>query len=68
MSGTGRFRSRLAWLGRMPTRYRVLFGTQLVFFTIAIKVRLNDIEKARFQLEQQKQEEEKKKENGGKQR
>jgi hypothetical protein len=48
------FKERLAWLGRMPTRWRVLIGGQAIFFAFAIKVRLSDIERGRNLLEEQK--------------
>jgi hypothetical protein len=38
---------RLAWLRRMPTRWRVLFGVQGVVMFIAVNIRLSDIERAR---------------------
>ena len=41
------FQERLAWLRRMPTRWRVLFGAQAFVMFVAINVRLNDIERAR---------------------
>jgi len=45
------FKQRLQWLGRMPTKWRILIGGQAVFFAFAISVRLRDIEKSRFLLE-----------------
>ena len=48
------FKERLAWLGRMPTRWRVLIAGQAIFFAFAIKVRLSDIERGRKLLEEQK--------------
>ena len=41
------FQERLAWLRRMPTRWRVLFGVQGVVMYIAVNIRLSDIERAR---------------------
>ena len=41
------FQERLAWLRRMPTRWRVLFGCQAVVMYIAVNIRLSDIERAR---------------------
>ena len=41
------FQERIAWLGRMPLRYKVLFGTQFVIMSFAAKFRLVDIERAR---------------------
>lgn len=49
------FKERLKWLGRMPTKWRVLFGAQAIFFAFAIRVRLADIERSRKLLEQQQQ-------------
>lgn len=48
------FKERLAWLGRMPTRWRVLIGGQAIFFAFAIKMRLSDIERGRRLLEEEK--------------
>ena len=45
------FKERLQWLGRMPTKWRVLIGGQAVFFAFAISVRMRDIEKSRLLLE-----------------
>lgn len=45
------FRERLAWLGRMPTHYRILFGSQLVLTAIAIRYRMIVIERRRKELE-----------------
>jgi hypothetical protein len=33
------FRERLAWLGRMPTHYKILFGSQLMITIFAIRMR-----------------------------
>eukprot|EP00554_Chaetoceros_debilis_P008454 CAMPEP_0194105112 /NCGR_PEP_ID=MMETSP0150-20130528/5343_1 /TAXON_ID=122233 /ORGANISM="Chaetoceros debilis, Strain MM31A-1" /LENGTH=59 /DNA_ID=CAMNT_0038792843 /DNA_START=40 /DNA_END=219 /DNA_ORIENTATION=- len=52
------FKERLAWLGRMPTKWRVLIGGQALFFAFAIQVRLGDIEKGRKLIEAQKKLEE----------
>mmetsp|Transcript_24174 Transcript_24174/g.43688 ORF Transcript_24174/g.43688 Transcript_24174/m.43688 type:complete len:82 (+) Transcript_24174:131-376(+) len=41
------FQERLAWLGRMPMRYRVLFGTQALIFSFALKIRLSDMDRAK---------------------
>jgi hypothetical protein len=41
------FRERLAWLGRMPTHYRILFGVQLMFTTVAVNWRLADVRRRR---------------------
>lgn len=38
---------RLAWLRRMPARWRVLFGVQGMVMFIAVNIRLSDIERAR---------------------
>ncbi len=48
------FKERLAWLSRMPTKWRVLIGGQAIFMAFAIQVRLNDIAKSRLMLEEQK--------------
>jgi hypothetical protein len=41
------FRERLAWLGRMPTHYRILFGVQIMFTTVAVNWRLADVRRRR---------------------
>ena len=48
------FKERLKWLGRMPTKWRVLIGGQALFFAFAINVRLQDIERSRLLLEHNK--------------
>ena len=48
------FKERLAWLGRMPPKWRWLIGSQALFFAFAINVRLRDIQKSRMLLEEQK--------------
>ena len=40
-------KARIAWLGRMPLKYKLLFGSQAMFFTMAVKFRLSDIERAK---------------------
>lgn len=42
------FQERLAWLRRMPTKWRVLFGVQGMIMFAAINIRLGDIERARL--------------------
>lgn len=39
---------RIAWLRRMPLRWKILFGTQALIFTTAINFRLSDIKRARI--------------------
>ena len=46
-----RFRQRLAWLGRMPWHYRILFGGQAVFMVFAFEYRQQLIAKRRRELE-----------------
>jgi hypothetical protein len=41
------FKERLAWLGRMPTRWRILLGSQAVIFMIAVSVRMSDVNRSR---------------------
>jgi len=36
---------RLKWLGRMPLKYRILFGTQAVIFGLAIQFRFMDLKR-----------------------
>ena len=40
-------KARIAWLGRMPLKFKLLFGSQALFFTMALKFRLADIERAK---------------------
>lgn len=49
------FKERLQWLGRMPTKWRILIGSQALFMMFAINFRLRDIERSRLRLEQQEQ-------------
>ena len=51
MSISARFRERLAWLGRMPLHYRILFGGQAVVMVIAFQYRQRLIEQRRQELE-----------------
>mmetsp|Transcript_5982 Transcript_5982/g.9991 ORF Transcript_5982/g.9991 Transcript_5982/m.9991 type:complete len:85 (+) Transcript_5982:67-321(+) len=51
----GTWGDRLAWLGRMPLRYKILFGTQSIIFGMALRFRLMDIERAKRKLEQEKE-------------
>jgi hypothetical protein len=47
---------RIAWLKRMPLRWRILFGTQAIILTTAIRFRINDIQRAKqMQIEMDKQ-------------
>jgi hypothetical protein len=39
------FRERLAWLGRMPRHYKLLFGSQLLFTIFAFRMRQKLIER-----------------------
>jgi hypothetical protein len=45
------FSDRLAWLGRMPRHYKILFGSQLLFTLFAIRMRYKLVDK-----QQQRQE------------
>jgi hypothetical protein len=54
-SMSARFRRRLAWLGRMPMHYRILFGTQALFTVFAFNYRLHLIERGRQELEAEEQ-------------
>lgn len=47
-----KFQERLQWLKRMPMKWRILFGTQLIFFTTALSYRLKDISNARLKSQQ----------------
>jgi hypothetical protein len=49
---------RIAWLGRMPVHYRVLFGTQAVIFGLIMQYRMSEIKRIRLRLEAQQQKEE----------
>jgi hypothetical protein len=44
------FRDRLAWLGRMPTHWRILLGSQLLFTAFAMNWRLADVRRRRKEL------------------
>lgn len=39
---------RIAWLRRMPMRWRILFGSQAVIFGVAIKIRVQEIKRAQM--------------------
>lgn len=39
------FRDRLAWLQRMPTHWRLLIGSQLIFTLFAIRYRHKAVQK-----------------------
>ena len=39
------FRERLAWLGRMPGKYKILFGSQLLITLFAIRMRYNLVQR-----------------------
>jgi hypothetical protein len=45
------FRERLAWLGRMPFHYKLLFASQSLFTVFAINWRAQIVEKKRRELE-----------------
>jgi hypothetical protein len=49
---------RVAWLGRMPLKWRVLFGTQAVIFGMAIRFRFKDLGRASLKMEEEKEKEE----------
>lgn len=53
------FKERLAWLGRMPTRWRVLFGVQSVVFMMAVNLRFSDLGRARLAVAEEEEELEK---------
>lgn len=40
-------KDRLAWLRRMPTRWRILLGSQAVVFMIAVRIRMSDMNRSR---------------------
>ena len=40
------FRSRVSWLGRMPMKWRLLFGTQALITCFAIRMRLKNLSRA----------------------
>ena len=48
---SSRFRRRLAWLGRMPIHYRILFGGQALFLVFAFSYRQTLMAKRRRELE-----------------
>ena len=39
------FRERMAWLGRMPTHYKILFGSQIMITLFAIRMRYKLVER-----------------------
>lgn len=39
------FRERMAWLGRMPGHYKILFGSQLLITLFAIRMRYKLVER-----------------------
>ena len=43
-----KFRERIAWLGRMPLHWKILFGVQTVIMSVAFNFRLNDLNRARI--------------------
>jgi hypothetical protein len=45
---------RMAWLGRMPMKYRILFGTQAIIFGLAINFRMMDVHRSRRRNAEQK--------------
>jgi hypothetical protein len=47
------FRDRLAWLGRMPTHWRILLGSQLMFTAFAMNWRIADVRRRRKVREQE---------------
>jgi len=49
------FKSRLAWLGRMPTKYKALFTSQILIMFFAAKIRARDIKRSNALLEQKEQ-------------
>ncbi len=54
-------KERIAWLGRMPLHWKILFGSQAIIISIAVNYRINDIKRARMiqEMKNQKEEEEK---------
>ena len=40
----------VAWIGRMPTKFKILFGTQAIIMSIAFKIRLREMEKAQLRV------------------
>lgn len=39
-------KERIAWLKRMPTKWRILLGSQAVLFMMAFRIRTNDINRS----------------------
>lgn len=52
-----KFRERIAWLGRMPLHWKILFGSQAIIMAVAFNFRLNDIKNAKMIQERKRQEE-----------
>ena len=55
-----KFRERIAWLGRMPLHWKILFGSQAIIMSLAVNFRLNDIKRAKMIEEMKRLENEKK--------
>jgi hypothetical protein len=48
---------RFAWIKRMPTRYKVLFGSQIIYLAFMWNYRLDVLEKSRLLEETEKEQE-----------
>jgi hypothetical protein len=40
-------KERIAWLRRMPTKWRVLLAGQSLVFIVALRIRMNDINRSK---------------------
>jgi len=40
-------KERLDWLRRMPTKWRILLGSQALLFMVALRIRMKDINRSR---------------------
>jgi hypothetical protein len=49
------FNERLQWIKRMPMKWRVLFGSQVIFFSMALNYRFSHITNARVQVKNQQE-------------
>jgi hypothetical protein len=47
------FRERVAWLGRMPRHYKLLFGSQILFGVFAVYMRVKTSQKREIELREE---------------
>lgn len=49
---------RIAWLGRMPIKYRFLFATQFLILSLSMRFRVKELERAQLRQDAEKKLEE----------